>query len=489
MTTPTTPTQPTIWYAILPIVFLVLMLTLTVYLFGSDATGGAVQIVLILATGLTGVLAARRTVPYKKLQQGIIDSVTEVLPAIFMLLLIGALSGTWMLSGIVPTIIYYGLQLINPSVFLCASCLIASIISLATGSSWSTIATVGVALLGIGNALGIEEGMVAGAIISGAYFGDKVSPLSETTNLAAAVAGTPLFTHIRYMLHTTVPSIVITLLIFLSIGLFDTYTHETTHEIATTLRDIDDVFFISPWLLLVPVLVIGMIIYRVDTIPVLLTGALLGGVVALCTQPTLVALVSGETGDNITINMLAKGVINALSTEVNYHTKNDMLNKLLNTHGMAGMLQTVWLILCAMSFGGMLQATGFLQVISDAILKRTRKSWSIISSTTGTCIVSNLVTADQYLSIVVPGKIFAKGYQKEGLQPEVLSRTLEDSATVTSVLVPWNTCGATQASVLGVATLAYAPFCFFNLISPCMTLIFAVLGFRIRRTAQKKEST
>ena len=364
--------------------------------------------------------------------------------------------------------------------FLFAACFASSVVSVATGSSWSTVATVGIALLAIGQALGISKGIVAGAIISGAYFGDKISPLSDTTNLASTVSGAPLFTHIRYMLYTTVPSMFITLIIFLSVGWFGEASNSTQNEVPVILEKLDATFLISPWLMLVPAVVILMIVRRVPAVPALLVGTLLGSVAALIAQPTLVAKVGGAVEDGAELLYLFKGSIRAIYTEVSLSTGHPMTDELLGTRGMAGMLNTIWLILCAISFGGTMEAAGFLKRIAEEIIKRAKRSWSLISSTTGTCLFFNTTAADQYLSIIIPGKMFEKVYEERGLKPEVLSRTLEDSATVTSVLIPWNTCGATQASVLGVATLAYAPFCFFNIISPCMTLLLAVLGFRIR---------
>ena len=486
---------PSLGAALLPIGFLVLCLAATVYVFGSDSTSGPVQIVLILSTAVAALVAYRCGISWTQVEEGIRQSIGTSLSAILILLLIGSLAGTWMLSGIVPTIIYYGLQIVDPTTFLFAACFASAVISVATGSSWSTIATVGVALLAIGQALGISKGIVAGAIISGAYFGDKVSPLSDTTNLASAVAGTPLFIHIRYMLYTTIPSILITLLIFFFIGWSSEISSDTHSEIPLILEKLDSTFLISPWLMVVPTLVILMIGYQVAAAPALLAGTLLGATAALIAQPELVAKVGGLSEESFSLLHLFKGTIQSLYTTVSVHTGHPMTDELLETGGMAGMLNTVWLILCAISFGGTMEAAGFLKRITAEIVKKARRRWSLISSTSATCLFFNTTAADQYLSIIIPGKMFEKVYKERNLKPEVLSRTLEDSATVTSVLIPWNTCGATQASVLGVATLAYAPFCFFNIISPLMTVLFAVLGIHIRYKApnstqeQSKEST
>jgi NhaC family Na+:H+ antiporter len=388
------------------------------------------------------------------------------------------LAGTWLISGIVPTMIYYGLQILNPKIFLVAACIICAIVSLASGSSWSTIATVGIALLGIGEALQISEGLVVGAIISGAYFGDKLSPLSDTTNLAPAMAGTDLFTHIKYMMYTTVPSFLISLILFLVIGLTFDSTQNTT-DIKSLLSAIDNSFNVSPWLFLVPIIVLALIIKKVPALPSLLAGTLLGGLFAVIFQADLVVKLSEIDTNFLQASYVA--VINAMGGETNITTSNAMMNDLLSSGGMYGMLNTIWLIICAMCFGGAMEATGALKKISQSIIQYAESTGSVIATTACTCIFFNLTASDQYLSIVVPGRMYADTYKKKGLAPENLSRTLEDSGTVTSVLIPWNTCGATQSAVLGVATLAYLPYCFFNLISPLMTIVYGYLGLKIKK--------
>lgn len=470
--------EPSLWEALIPVLFLISMLSVNViYVFGDDAISGSNQIVLILSAAVAAIVALRTGIAWEEMQDGIVKSISSAMSAILILLLIGSLAGTWLLSGIVPAMIYYGLQILNPTIFLFAATIICAVVSLATGSSWSTVATVGIALLGIGKALGLHEGLIGGAIISGAYFGDKMSPLSDTTNLAPAMAGTDLFTHIRYMTYTTVPAVVIALAIYLVIG-FTSEPAAVAGGIGEVLSSIDNAFNINGWLFIVPVLVIVMIIRKVPALPALLAGTLLGGLFAIIFQPQAIQEVAeGESG--------ALGayvaVMKALYTDIYITTDNEMVNDLLSTGGMFGMLNTVWLIICAMIFGGVMESAGMLQRITQSIVKMAHSTGSLIASTSFTSIFFNFTASDQYLAIVVPGRMYTKTYRERGLKPEVLSRTLEDAGTVTSVLIPWNTCGATQASVLGVATLAYAPYAFFCILCPIMTITFGFLNFRIRR--------
>ena len=397
--------------------------------------------------------------------------------SILILLLIGALAGTWLISGIVPVMIYYGLQILNPTIFLVAACIVCALVSLATGSSWSTVATVGIALLGIGQTLGLQEGVVGGAIISGAYFGDKMSPLSDTTNLAPAMAGTDLFTHIRYMAYTTVPSILIALFIYLIMGFFSN-ANGSVEDVEMVLAAIQSQFNVTGWLFLVPLIVILMIVRKVPALPALLVGVLTGGLFAVIFQPQVISQVSGIENDPFRASYVT--VMQAMYGDVSITTDHELVNELLATGGMSGMLNTVWLILCAMTFGGAMEAGGLLKRIASEVIKLARGTGSLIASTVATCGFFNVTASDQYMAIVVPGRMYADTYRARGLKPENLSRTLEDSGTVTSVLVPWNTCGATQASVLGVATMVYAPFSFFNIISPFMTMLVGFLGIKIR---------
>jgi NhaC family Na+:H+ antiporter len=432
---------------------------------------------LLLSAAFCAVLAGKRGTTWSDILEGIRSSISDALPALLILLLIGSLAGTWLISGIVPAMIYYGLQVVNPTYFLITACIVSAIISLATGSSWSTIATVGVALLGIGNVLGISEAMVAGAIISGAYFGDKMSPLSDTTNLAPAMAGTDLITHIRYMTYTTIPSIVITLIIFLVIGL-NLDVKSSPDNIDIILTSIQSKFVISPWLFVVPAAVIFLIVKRVPAIPALFAGTMLGGIAAIIFQPEIITEL-GDSSDYFRASFIT--LMDAMSRDVSIVTDNVMINELLSTGGMFGMLNTIWLIICAMCFGGAMEASGFLHRLSSSLMKLATNTASLVATTAGTCVFFNVTASDQYLAIVVPGKMFKESFTDKGLAPENLSRTLEDSGTVTSVLVPWNTCGATQASVLGVSTLSYLPFCFFNIISPFMTIIYAAIGIKIAK--------
>jgi NhaC family Na+:H+ antiporter len=470
--------EPGFLVSLIPIAILVGLLYMNVMLYGDSATSGPNQIALIVA----GVVAAGIGMIYRfswnKIHDGILHSIGSSMPAILILLMIGALAGTWMISGIVPSMIYYGLQIMSPSFFLVAAVIVCSVVSLATGSSWSTVATVGIALLGIGSALGINEGLIAGAIISGAYFGDKMSPLSDTTNLAPAMAGTDLFTHVRYMVLTTVPTLAITLIIFLVIGL-NLETSSNAAGIDALLKAIDAKFYVSPVLFLVPAVVIFMIVKKVDALPALFIGTILGGLAAIVFQSDVVNEISGIT-DNYAKSAYST-LINSMSGEVAVVTDNANINDLLKTKGMSGMLNTIWLIVCAMVFGGAMEATGMLEKITRSIVSLAKSTGSLIATTTGTCVFFNATASDQYLAIVVPGRMFARTFRERGLAPQNLSRTLEDSGTVTSVLFPWNTCGATQASVLGVATGEYWMYCFFNLISPIMTMIFGFLNIKIAR--------
>jgi NhaC family Na+:H+ antiporter len=474
--------------ALVPILFLIILLSINVVIY-DDPIGGSNQLALLFSGALSAVIGLYYGSKWKDIMEGIANSIKSVVPAIIMLLLIGSLAGTWLISGVIPTMIYYGLQILNPTIFLFATAIITAIVSLATGSSWSTIATVGIALLGIGTAIGLPLGLIGGAIISGAYFGDKMSPLSETTNMAAAISGVDLFDHIKYMMYTTVPSFIITLILFLGIGFYFT-TDISSEQIEKALGVISTKFVISPWLFLVPIAVITMIIKKVAAIPALFFGTLLGGIFAVLFQPEIVIEVSGTSINSISSYYM--GVINAMIGEVNFTTVNASINDIFNvaeadrsdllkSGGMYGMLNTLLLIFCAMTFSGSIESTGLLRRIAEPIVKYAQNTGSLIATTASTCIFFNITTSDQYMSIVVPGRMFADTYKEKGLASENLSRTLEDSGTVTSVLIPWNSCGATQSAVLGVATLTYLPFCFFNLLSPLMTITYGYLGIKIKK--------
>lgn len=497
--------KPSLLEAFIPILFLVVALFINVYIFGDSSLDGSNQIILILSAAVATLMALRIGYKWDEIQNGIVKSISSAMASIIILLLIGALAGTWLLSGIVPAMIYYGMQILNPTIFLFAACIVCAIVSIATGSSWTTAATVGIALIGIGKALGLHEGMIAGAVLSGAYFGDKMSPLSDTTNLAPAMAGTDLFTHIRYMTYTTVPSIVIALIIFLILG----FTSSGSGQVVETeeiLSAISSRFNINGWLFLVPTAVVVLIIKKVPAIPAILIGALLGSVFAIIFQPDIILTIGQTVHEAVNYNVTGEayqqlkastsnmefgflGSMQALFGDISIVTGNAIVDDLLSAGGMYGMLKTVWLILSAMIFGGVMESTGLLKRIAEAIISKVNSVGSLVAATTGSTIFFNVTASDQYLAIVVPGRMFADIYKEMGLAPENLSRTLEDSGTVTSVLVPWNTCGAYHSTVLGVPTLTYLPFAFFNYISPLMTMIFAYFKIKIRMRDEAMKET
>ena len=472
--------SPTTFQALVPIIFLVILLSINVSIFGDDSLSGSIQIVLILSSAVASIIAFNLGFSWLDIQKGIIKSINSSLPSILILFLVGSLAGSWLLSGVVPAFIYYGIQILNAKIFLFAACVICIVVSMATGSSWTTSATIGIALIGIGRALDISDGLVAGAILSGAYFGDKMSPLSDTTNLAPAMAGSDLISHIKYLSLTTVPSIIISLVIFIVLGfnISDSIGLNNAEVISSTIKE---KFYISPVLFIVPLTVIILIYKKIKAVPALFVGVILGSVFALIFQSGLVLDVSNS--ETNTWKALFSGTMISLYGSISINTSNPLVTDLLSSSGMFGMLDTIWLVICAMIFGGVMEKAGFLKQITSIILNKIKSSGSLISSTAGTCIFFNLTASDQYLSIVVPGKMYSSIYKEKGLAPENLSRTLEDGGTVTSVLVPWNTCGAYHASVLNVATLTYLPFCFFNLISPIMTILFAYLKIKIKRIA------
>lgn len=476
--------QPTWWVSLIPFVFLVAALSVVIYVFGSDALSGASQVALMFAAGVTVVLAmVLYKIPWKKFEEAILDNITSVGTSIVILLLIGAVAGSWMVSGVVPTMIYYGMKVIFPEIFLFASCAISALIAMMTGSSWTTIATIGVALVGIGTAQGYEPGWIAGAIISGAYFGDKVSPLSDTTVLASSSAGTPLFTHIRFMMVTTVPSFAISLTIFLIVSLM--HGDSAAMQAADFSNDLKDTFNITPWLLLVPIVTALLIIRKVSAIATLFIAAVVAGVFALIFQPHIIgAIASGTTPDPAaSLSFLDgfKGLCITYYGSTAIDTGNAALNDLVSTRGMTGMLNTIFLIIAASTFGGTLVGSGMLQSLTDALVGFVRRRVAMVTATVGTGIFANMITGDQYLSILLTSSLYKKLYQERGYETKLLSRSVEDSATVVSVLIPWNSCGMTQATVLKVATLEYLPYCFFNIISPLMSIFIAAIGYKIVR--------
>ena len=470
--------------SLLPIAVLVGMLAITIHLFGSDALGGGSQVCLLTATGvcaLIGMAGFKRK--WRHFEKAITNNITGIATSLIILLIIGALSGAWMVSGVVPTLIYYGIQIIHPSFFLVSTCLICCIVSVMTGSSWTTIATIGIALMGIGEAQGFEPGWIAGAIISGAYFGDKVSPLSDTTVLAASVTGTPIFSHIRYLLFTTIPSLIITLIIFTIAGL----SHEAaeTGHIAEFTQILDNKFFISGWLMIVPIITGIMIAKKVPSLITLFISTALATVFAVIFQPELLYEVAGNAG-SYTMTMI-KGAISILFGSTSLDAGNAQINELIATRGMSGMMDTIWLIICAMCFGGAMTAGGMLESLTNVFTKLAKTRVSMVSSTVASGLFLNICTADQYISIILTGNMFRDIYDKNGYEGRLLGRTTEDAVTVTSPLIPWNTCGMTQATILNVPTLTYLPYCFFNYISPLMSILVAATGYSIVRKIAKPQ--
>lgn len=473
-----TPKTPSAFLSLLPLIVLVLMLVATVRAYGSDSLSSASQVTLLVVSALCVLIGmCFLKVPWKKFEEAIVFNITNVATAVIILLLIGALSGAWMVSGVVPSLIYYGVQIIHPDVFLVSSCIISAMVSVMTGSSWTTIATIGIALMGIGRAQGFDDGWIAGAIISGAYFGDKISPLSDTTVLASGSVNVPLFQHIRYMVITTLPSIVIASVVFFVVGLM--FEGSDTGEIAAFSQALSGRFNITPWLLAVPVLTGIMIAKRWPPIITLFLSTLLAVVFALVFQSDVL----GEIADGD----LFKGAMQSVYGSTSIPTDSQLLTDLVATRGMAGMMGTIWLILCAMCFGGTMEAGGMVRGITQLFVRMIRGRTSLVSATACSGLMLNLAVADQYICVLLTGNMFKRIYDRQGYERRLLSRTTEDSVTVTSVLVPWNTCGMTQSTVLGVPTLTYLPYCIFNLVSPLVSICVAALGYKIFRAGEKKE--
>jgi len=461
--------------ALIPVVALMGMLAYNIFYADGVLLGDySNQFILLLGGLVAAIVGFFNKVNFKAMVVEIIDNIKSVFIPILILFLVGALAGTWLVSGIIPAMVYYGLQVLTPSIFLPASVVIAAVISIATGSSWTTSATVGIALVGIGSALGIPTGIIAGAVISGAYFGDKMSPLSDTTNLAPAMAGTDLFTHIRYMTITTVPTIIITLIVF-SIISFNIDTSGNA-DVSGLLNTINNTFNISPYLFIVPVGVIILIVTKTKPLIALGVGVLLAAVFAFIFQSEILGSLSSSN---------FKSIINAIFIDTEIVTDNEKLNELFSAGGMQGMLWTIYLIICAMVFGGIMDAIGALTRITDALLKVATSVFGLFASTVISCLGLNAIASDQYLAIVIPGKMFKQAFEDKGLAPENLSRSLEDSGTVTSVLIPWNTCGAYQSTVLGVGVADYFVYAIFNWLSPFMTLLFAALNIKIKQLNEK----
>ncbi len=479
------PQKASLGIALIPIIILIASISLNIFIWGEDSISGPNQMALLFSSIIAIIISAKMGFSANEINKSIIKNISDAMPSILILFLIGALAGTWMLSGVVPTLIIIGLDLLNPSIFLFATVIITSIISVSTGSSWSTIATIGVALMGIGSALGFSEAIVAGAIISGSYFGDKISPLSDTTNLAPAMAGTDLFTHIRYMLFTTIPTLIITLIIFLIIGINQ---HNTLNlvEIEFIKASIHSQYNISLWLLLVPIILITSILMKVPALLSLVIGSVTASVAALIFQADLISSLAQNAQSYY--EQAYQVILQSWFGAIEYQTGNAIINDLLSTGGMKGMLDTVWLILFAMVFSGVMESANLLKTIAESIIKKAKSTGSLVAATVASSIFMNITASEQYISIVVPGRMYAEVYKNRGYKPELLSRSLEDGGTVTSVLVPWNTCGAVNSTVLGVSTFSYLPYAFFNLISPLMSITIAYLNIKIRRyTANELE--
>ena len=471
--------------ATIPLVVLIGLLAVIIALFGSDSLSGGSQVSLLAAMAVCVFISmVFYRNPWKAFEAQIEKTVGGVAVMILILLAVGMLAGAWMISGVVPTLIYYGVQMLSPQFFLVCACVICALVSLLSGSSWTTIATIGVALLGISHALGINEAIAAGAIISGAYFGDKMSPLSDTTILASSSAGVDIFSHIRYMMLTTMPAFLITLLIFTAMGLgFDAddsiHVHQYTEGLSRT-------FNISLWTLLVPVLTGVLIVKRVPSLIVLFLSAMMAGVMALILQPHILTEIAGDA-ELSRVGALTKGLVMTFYGPTAIETGSAELNELVSTGGMAGMLNTIWLIVCAMCFGAAMVASGMIESITKVVISWVRSRVGLVASTASTGLFLNVATGDQFISIVLTVNMFKDVYKRQGYEARLVSRTAEDSATVTSVLVPWNTCGLTQSTVLGVATIAYLPYCFFNILSPLMTILVAAVGWKIRRKMRNEK--
>ena len=474
--------------SLIPVLVLVTLLAVNIGIYGSEAILGASQVALLTSAGVCVLLASIFfKTPWKAFDAAIRNNFADVAGATLILFLIGAVSGTWTMSGVVPAFIYYGVKIISPKMFLLSACVICAVISVMTGSSWTTIATIGVALLGIGRAEGFSDGLIAGAIISGAYFGDKISPLSDTTVMASSVNRVPLFTHIRYMVFTTVPSIVITLIIFTVIGLLHSPAEATQIDLYSTV--LTEKFRITPWLFIVPLLTLVLILKRMPALPVLAISVLVAAVAALIFQPGIIESIGAKVTEGTRARVLLTGTIESIYNTVSLETGHPEVDGLLVTRGMVGMLNTVFLILCAMCFGACMQASGMIANLARLLSPLTRTRTGLVASTVVTGTTLNGIVSDQYLSILLTSNIFGETFRDRGYEQRLLSRTVEDSATVTSPLIPWGSCGMTQATILSIPTLTYAPFCFFNLISPLMSIIIAAIGWKIvRRTDQAADT-
>ena len=468
--------------SLFPIVLLIIFLTFNVYVYGDDAMGGSNQFILLLGAAAGIGLGIFKGFKFSNMMSQVDENLKSVTGAIVILLFVGALSGTWLISGIIPSMIYYGLNILHPSIFLPACLIICAIISIATGSSWTTSATVGIALIGISKAIGVPVEMSAGAIISGAYFGDKLSPLSDTTNLAPAISGSDLFTHIKYLTITTIPTITISLIIFVILNFYMVSSGTTDNTVL--LEAINQTFNITPLIFIVPLIVIILIIKKTPPIIALFTGTILGAIFAIIFQQDILTQLSNSS--SLTFDGAYSAIINSITIDTNIESGNSELNDLFKSGGMFGMMNTIWLVISAMVFGGVMESIGALKTITTSLLNLGKSTFSLFASTAGSCLAINLTTSDQYLAIVIPGKMYEKAFKEKNLAPENLSRTLEDTGTVTSVLIPWNSCGAYQSGVLGVSVIDYFFYAIFNWLSFFMTLIVAGLNYKIKKLEIKK---
>ena len=462
-----------------PIIFLIISLVFVVKVFDTSVMEGASQIALLVSSAVCvfiGVLFFK--VKWQSFEDGIKENIANVGSAIVMLLLIGAIGGTWMLSGVVPTMIYYGMQIVNPKIFLFICCVVSAVVSIVTGSSWTTIATIGVALIGIGQSYGISTSWIAGAVISGAYFGDKISPLSDTTVIASSTVGVPLFEHIRYMMITTVPSMMISLVVFLIAGF--SFGGGEQQEVGDFAGALKSTFNISPWLMMIPLMTFVMILFKLPSLIVLFLSAVMAALFIPIAQPQIIPHLINISHETTVVDMIKAMMISCYGN-TSVETSNAMLTELIATRGMSGMMNTIWLIICAMCFGGVMIASGMIANITNLIMKFVKRTVTLVGSTVFTGVFSNVCISDQYLSIILTCNIFKDYYDKKGYELRLLSRSAEDSATVTSPLIPWNTCGMTHSTVLNVATLAYLPYCIFNILSPIMSIVVAAIGWKINR--------
>ncbi|GIU52037.1 Na+/H+ antiporter NhaC [Shewanella sp. KT0246] len=469
--------QPSLFDALAPVIALITMLGAAVYLFSSDSSSGANQIALILAACIAIVIGYKNGYSWNQMERGIIKSIGVATGALLILFTVGSLIGTWILAGTVPTMIYYGMQILHPQYFYAASCILCAVVAISIGSSWTVAGTIGIALIGIASAMGLDVNITAGAIISGAYFGDKMSPLSDTTNLAPAVAGSNIFSHIKHMTWTTVPSIIIALIVFIFLGL-SADVSSFNSQLGDTLTLLEETYQPGLHLLLPLLVVLFLANKKMPAFPTVIIGTLAGAICAAIFQFDNVVAYVNEP-DLLPLVAIVKGIWIAMFDGYVANTGDVVLDNLLSRGGMSSMVTTVWLILCAMAFGGVMEVTGLLARLLESIMSLVTGTSSLIITTLGVCIGANVITADQYIAIVLPGRMLKLEYQKRKLAAVNLSRSLEDSATVTSPLIPWNTCGAFMASTLGVATIAYLPYAIFNLVCPFISASYAYFNFKI----------